>query len=350
MSTISLRAIKNNKKLKGTEISLREAIASFCSTYTPYTDKNLKTIAERIDMDPGQASTAIQGLEDKKEVCRKDGRIYLLVLDDYQLEKIAAENFPLLEKLAELGSLEAKEMVEKTTIKIEESSIEVQFLLHFFMFSQLRDSQFKLRDSQSPVENFTSLNEKVSIALKEKNVLRNVSLNDSTNEEEEEKTPSSSSSRANGQSFQSGGDKDEPRNENRSTKKQKTEVPRGGEGKNGNPDKNSGAEFVDETRPELTDEQFLEYLAKRPENQGIDVQGLYLEMVKWCKKNRGNQPSRKRFLKWLLVERKSVPMSLEIPEENPKGGNKPSGNGKRKDSGMSDEEWYEQNAHLVPQQ
>ena len=63
------------------------------------------------------------------------------------------------------------------------------------------------------------------------------------------------------------------------------------------------------TRPDLNDEQYLAYLVNLPENNGIDVRGLYLDMHEWCAKKR-KTPNRKRLLNWIARERDSLPMTM----------------------------------------
>ena len=63
------------------------------------------------------------------------------------------------------------------------------------------------------------------------------------------------------------------------------------------------------TRPDLTDEQYLAYLTGLPENHGIDVRGLYLDMHEWCAKKR-KTPNRKRLLNWIAREREDMPMTM----------------------------------------
>jgi ribosomal protein L7/L12 len=333
MPSISFRAIDNNKNLFGSEINLRESICSFCATYVPYTDEKLTAIADRIGMDIGQASSVLKELISKGEVARHNGKIYLLRLDDWQLEKIAVNNFKLLETLGELGCKEAKKLVESLTKKVETNSTDTTFLLQFFLFNQLSLSQEQLSSSQTEVESISSLNETNSTALKDKNVLSNVSQNVCVNGGKEGKTPPSFPLSANGQNFQSAGDSDEPRNENRSPENPKTEEPLGGEGKNGKNGKSvtqeprggesygSGKQAKkDEIRRDIAQHlDWIKWLEEQPENQGINVRGLYRKMTKECKE-KGDSVTRERFVRWLAVERRGIPMALELPEEENKDG------------------------------
>lgn len=63
------------------------------------------------------------------------------------------------------------------------------------------------------------------------------------------------------------------------------------------------------TRPDLKDDlQWLVWLGAQEENKGIDVTGLYRDMMDWCAKKR-KTPNRLRLLNWLRREREAQPMT-----------------------------------------
>jgi hypothetical protein len=212
---------------------------------------------------------------------------------------------------------ETEEKKKLRNSKSEESTENFQVTGNF-QVADLEKLSPELRNSKLPTENF-QVNDLEILSSARAFKGNNLKTLDTDKKKEEEENPASSfSASASNQNFQSGTNSAGKANGNRSGTHQTTEVPRGGEGKTVNTKPKSGATFDDETRPDLSDEQFLEHLAALAENRGIDIPGLYLEMQRWCKKNR-HTPSRGRFLNWLVVERKSKPMSLEIPEEKKNG-------------------------------
>lgn len=184
MPTISSRAGQSTKHLSGAETKLREAVVLCCSTYVPFTDKTLTQIGEIAGMSVSQASTVMKSLSKKGEVVESDGCFYLLKLDDYQLEKIGKSDLDLLRKLVDLGCEEAKYALYKfeTFLYISESS--VNFLLHFFMFSNFTICKENFTNPKEGLYKFETNVYKFETPLKEYN--DNVFLNDSLNFKEEE--------------------------------------------------------------------------------------------------------------------------------------------------------------------
>lgn len=65
------------------------------------------------------------------------------------------------------------------------------------------------------------------------------------------------------------------------------------------------------TRPDLTDDrEWLVWLSRQPENRGIDIQGLFSNMIVWCSR-KGLTPTRRRLLRWLADERDAVPIAYK---------------------------------------
>lgn len=62
------------------------------------------------------------------------------------------------------------------------------------------------------------------------------------------------------------------------------------------------------TRPDLSDREWLDWLATQPENRGIRIHDLHRRMIRWCIE-RGEQPTRRRLLNWLDRTRQDVPIT-----------------------------------------
>ncbi len=361
MATIATRAILNNRNLHGAEINMREAVASFCSTYNPVTKATLTEFCERIGMDKGQGSNLLKCLEEKGEIKREDGLTYLLRLDDFQLIKITIENYSLLEKLAELGCGEARliieilsnseaasenipllkilaekgckkarKMVETISNKVEINSTS-RFLLHFFLFSKLNLSQTELNLSQQPVESISNIVEIDSTALKEVN-----GLNGSSNVFKKELLEESFSKNEISDLSEI------PISESKAEKSEKKSEEPIGEGKIKT--KQRQQQLDARTRPEISrDEDWLVWLKSQAEFSALNILGKYRDMLAWCRKN-NKTPSRLRLLNWLDKELRDAPMTYEPKEEKNAGnGSEPRGKPKSKDT-----DWRRRNAHLLP--
>lgn len=349
MPTLAFRAVKNNKNLTGPELSFREAIAAWCeNTYRPFTDKNQTFLGEFVGQEKAQRSKSLAGLREKGEVAEDDGKIYLLRLDDYQLNEIARRDYALLKKLAVLGSADAalmvigltknlellkeieakysyscisdsqsKEIVKKVSKKVVYLETKVvseetcnSFLMQFFLFSsfQIDNKSFQIDNSQT--QEVSYLETKVvylETPYKEANEIKE-NIGEIKLEEEEEETASSSkvssvkNFRARANSVEAG---------QRNAKV--THDAQSGDESNGKKeiDKNELRHDI----PVSEGKKWLAWLGSLPKYQGINIPKLYERMKANCAKN-GSTPSRTKFLRWLLDEVGDVPIVVENETSN----------------------------------
>jgi len=305
MATISNKAISNNHKLTGAEINLREGIASFCSFDNPSTAQTLVNIAARIGMDKGQAQKVMTKLEENGEVKKYNGRYYLLQLDPEQIDRISKKNYELLKTLAVLGCEEAKSIVDKESTLNDSESTLSRFLLHFFLFSQLTQSQQKLTGSQPQVDTESTKVDRKSTPFKGNNGVD--VLNNGVMEEAEE-----------GLHVACKGDEIKT-----AAAAADSDIPDSGDSADPHPEKLNGTtrkklreEWIHlHKRKDLDTAAWHGYLQKLPECKNIKVQKLWSEMLKWCHENH-KQASRGRFLNWVLDEIDDVPEEIVQEEKS----------------------------------
>jgi DNA-binding MarR family transcriptional regulator len=315
MPTISRRAILNNAKLTGAAISLREGIAYYCNFYEPWTDVAQTRIGELVGLTPAQVSRAITELEEHQEIKKEHGRIYLLKLDDKQLNGIAERDFHLLKTLADLGCEDARPLVAKMETMFAVSEKGVEFLLHFFMFSNLPNRQTSLPSQKHDVADM------VTIVADSATPFKGLSTNNFLNndgvlgEEEEENVSCRDVSEQTGNSSSSSGgaavtsedlrvgDTDEPR----------ADAPENGK----NHEKRKEIWVQKHERGDIKGlERWLDYLESLPELENVSVRTLWKKYDRQCKKRHSGAAERGWFLKsWLFKLTESVQEKLSDVEE-----------------------------------